>query len=411
MTKYIQSTAAITLTICLAVGLINYLVDPYCIYHFDSADADRLSRIDQFYHMRLSKPRHLLQLKPDAVIVGTSRSATIKPLHASWTNNRGYNLSAPGMTLYEMLPFIQHAHANGPLQKLMIGLDFEAFMTAEPQLRPGFAESRLAKSHEELASVAYARQSLTDSADTLLSLSALSRSAAALSGTGNASHRKYFRDGTWSTTSRFLVGKPGYVFVGNNRLAAHSRAKFRSGNNFSLFADILRFCQRQNIETRLFISPKHVFMIDLWYALGYAEDWQDFHQQLVALNKSVANEFNKEPFKLLGFNDASGIVDEPVYSPQESDNAWFQDGIHFRDQLGVKIMHSLWSDNESFGRVLNEESVASYLLNIDTLTTNFLDQKADVVNDIRERICRKTRIQRSAHENAKQPYCLIPLKL
>ena len=402
MKRYLQAVAAITLIICTAVGAINYVIDPYNIYHFDKADTVSLSRIDQFYHMRLTKPWHLRQLHPDALILGTSRSAAIKPQHAAWRENRTYNLSVPGMTVYEMLRFIQHAQAIQPLKKLVLGLDFQAFITDQPRVRPGFAEPRFVHSQQELATLSYRRQAVTDLADTLLSLSALSRSAAALTGTGNAPKRKFFADGTWASTSRFLVGKPGYEFVGSSKLAAHDVRQFQTGNNFDLFADILRFCHRHNIETRLVITPIHVFMVDWWHTLGYAQEWQYFHQQLVAINTAVATELNAQPFKLLAFNAVKGVVDEPVYASQQSDAAWFDDGIHFKDRLGLKIMHAAWDENPLFGRVLTAASVAAYLADITQLTAAFRAQHPGLVTDLQQRICRKARPGKVTTGNVQQ---------
>lgn len=391
MKTYLFATLVTTLLLCVAVAAVNYRVDPYTLYGFDTADSKRLSRIDQFYHMRLTKPKHLLQLRPEAVIVGTSRTAAMRPQHASWAGDRGYNFSSPGLTVYEMLRFIQHAHAGGSLKKLMVGLDFEAFVTAEPRVRPGFAESRFARSPEDFASIAYRRQSVTDMADTMLSLSALSRSAAALTGTGNAPRRKYYKDGAWSATSRLLMGKPGYVFVASNRLIAHSNRRFHAGDNFTLLADILRFCHQQNIETRLFITPIHVFMLDWWYTLGYAQDWRQFHQRLVTVNASAARQAGKQPFRLMGFNMADGIVDEPVYPPKGSNNAWFQDGIHFGEELSAKITRAVWVNSGSIGQNLRAENVDSYLARVDQLTAGFRSSHAATVTELRHLICQKTK--------------------
>ncbi len=402
MKRYLQLVAALTVLICLAVAAFNYVVDPYGIYRLASADSKRLSRIDQFYFMRLSKPRLLPLLKPDAVIVGTSRSSTIKPQHPAWQGNRGYNLAVPGMTVYETLRFVEHAHASGPLKKLMIGLDFQAFMTAEPPLRIGLTEQRLARTSHDLRSIAYWRQSATDIADTLLSLAALSRSAAALSGNGNTAQRKYFPDGTWATTSRTVAGKAGYVFMGSDRLATHRNNAFQSGKNMSLFADLLRFCHRQKIDTRLFVTPIHVFMVDVWQQLGYAQQWRNFHQQLVAVNEAVANEVGEPPFKLVGFNNARGIVDEPIDSGGKSDAAWFHDGVHFRYGLGDAIMRSVWGNNESFGTVLNNNTVTPYLAAVDALTNSFLARQPGLVTDIQQRICDRTPPLKATHDNARK---------
>ena len=113
MTHYLRNTLLWTLALCGAVALFNYIVDPYSIYHFESADTDRLSRVEQFYQMRISKPWQVTQIKPNAIVIGTSRSGGIHPRHPSWSRQQSFNFSVPGMTPYELLRFIEHAQANG----------------------------------------------------------------------------------------------------------------------------------------------------------------------------------------------------------------------------------------------------------------------------------------------------------
>ena len=70
MKRYAIIFAALTLAVCAAVALFNYRVDPYAVYRFEDADEQSLSRIDQFYHLRLTKPWLVAQLRPVAVIAG-----------------------------------------------------------------------------------------------------------------------------------------------------------------------------------------------------------------------------------------------------------------------------------------------------------------------------------------------------
>lgn len=388
MTHYLKVLSMAALGFCGAVALVNYVVDPYAIYHFDEADADYLSRIDQFYHMRLSKPRNLLQLRPDSIVLGSSRSGSIKPQHATWDGHGNYNFSVPGLTMYEMYRFIQHAQAVGPLEKLMIGVDFEAFMTATPQTRDGFAEHRFASSNRELETIPHQLQWVRDSAATLLSMPALSRSISALSDQVFVSHR-YFRDGTWSNVSGILLGRPGYVFTSQAILEAHGKAAYAVGGNVEIVADILRFCHRQDIDTRLFVTPTHVLLVDLWQQLGYTAAWRDFHRHLVEVNHRVGREVGREPFPLWGFNNAAGIVDEAVASGKDNHSAWFQDGVHFRERLGSRIMHEMWGEQPTFGQRLDEQTTTPYLAEVDRLAAGFLAEHAAVNRGLKRRICGK----------------------
>ena len=100
--RYPIIIALVALLLCGAVGLVNYSLDPYLLFNFEAADSARLSRIDQFNHMRITKPWYLQKVKPTAVIVGSSRSARLLPIHESWADEKGYNLAVPGMTIAEI---------------------------------------------------------------------------------------------------------------------------------------------------------------------------------------------------------------------------------------------------------------------------------------------------------------------
>ena len=120
-------------------GAFNFFVDPLMLFHHRGEGIATLNRIDQFYNMRLYKPPHITSLKPEAIIIGSSRTGTMRPRHPSWDGLAAYNLSIPGMTLSELTALVKHAQANGPLDKLMIGLDYQALVTPVPVYRTGFA--------------------------------------------------------------------------------------------------------------------------------------------------------------------------------------------------------------------------------------------------------------------------------
>ena len=117
MKSYLLITAVVSLSVCLSVGLFNYVIDPYAIYHYKRAAPEKISRIDQFYYMRITKPWRVRQASPTEVVIGTSRTARVSP-QTVWDKKNSYNLSVPGMTVYEMSRFIEHANANEHLKRL-----------------------------------------------------------------------------------------------------------------------------------------------------------------------------------------------------------------------------------------------------------------------------------------------------
>jgi hypothetical protein len=349
---------ALVLSACVAV--FNYVADPYVLFGFAEADSSRLSRIDQFNHMRITKPWYMRQVKATAVVVGSSRSARVHPEHPAWASEVGYNLAAPGMTIQENLRFIQHAHAIQPLSKVMIGLDYEAYIRPAPDTRKGFVDLRMARGQDDLRSFSSRGQYVRDLADSLFSMQALSLSVAAATGISPPG-RRYFKDGTWEITTTSLTGRGGYVYIGKNVLLAHQNNTLDTSKNLATLREILRFCHNNNVQTRLFFTPTHVFFVDLWHRLGYESMWLDFHRQVVLANDKVADELGREPFPLWGFSQVEGVVNEPIYRRKDAAKGWYDDGVHTRVPLGNKMMNSVWGEKAEIGLQVSADNIEAYL--------------------------------------------------
>jgi hypothetical protein len=226
---------------------------------------------------------------------------------------------------------------------------------------------------------------MSDMRNTLLSMSAISQSLMALTGSAEVG-RRYFSDGTWESTQSRFTGRPGYIYIGKETVFDQRNEKLSLDRNLDNFADILRFSHRQKIETRLFITPQHVFMIDLWWRLGYRELWKEFHRRLVEVNDAVAIEMGVEPFPIFGFNHLRGVVDEPIRSAQNSTRSLFSDGLHFRPRLGKQIMDAVWSDGAELGAKLDVNSVNSYLSQVEQLHHAFESSNTELTAGLRRGI-------------------------
>ena len=205
------------------------------LFHHRGEGIATLNRIDQFYNMRLYKPPHITSLKPEAIIIGSSRTGTMRPRHPSWDGLAAYNLSIPGMTLSELTALVKHAQANGPLDKLMIGLDYQALVTPVPVYRTGFAPERLMSDASDAASARYMLQKIRDLRATLFSFDILGQSVKALAGVGSQV-RKYYPDGAWASTSNRMKGRGGYIYVAENTAKVDPSITFGNEENLQVFA-------------------------------------------------------------------------------------------------------------------------------------------------------------------------------
>ena len=89
------------------------------------------------------------------------------------------------------------------------------------------------------------------------------------------------------------------------------------------------------------------------------------------MNNSVAREMGVDPFPLFGFNQAEGIVDEPIRAIQNAGESFFTDGVHTRAVLGKQIMEAVWEGREKFGAELTTDSIDEYLADVERLRLGF----------------------------------------
>ncbi|MCX2974684.1 hypothetical protein EYC87_13910 [Halieaceae bacterium IMCC8485] len=373
MNHYIRQSLSAFIALVAFTMLFNIWADPYNIYRFGSADMQRMSRIDQGMTMRLSKPWQVHQRNAAAAVIGSSRSGSMSPQHALWLDKQPFNLSMPGLTLYEMLRTIEHAHANGPLSDLVIGLEYETFIAGDYKAGIGFSEKRLAAS----TSAEFYQQVMQDFLTTTLTTSAITRSTMAIN------HRKpittrYFPDGHWENESRAWRGESGYVSVGKNMARLTKGASSIYSENLKTFADIVEFCQRENIKTTLFISPEHIFLTGLRKVINPRSNWKKFHRDLKNINRKAANQYDQQPFPLWGFNHLKGIVDEPLPSGDIDPSAWFRDGIHFHNKLGIRLMDQMLEASHHQSFELSQGSIDDYLQSVDKLQLYFFSNNQKV---------------------------------
>ncbi len=387
MKNYALLTGIISIAIIGLCGMVNYIVDPFVIYRLNIADTARLSRIEQFPNMRLYKPLQVNQIKPDALVIGSSRAGGIRPADAGWDKKSSYNFSIPGITLYELKRSIEHAHAIKPLKKLMIGLDFSAFIVPTPLFRFGFQENRLASRARDLTSPAYLKQKMSDWQSTLFTLDALGESIEATTQT-QPKIRQYSLDGSWRGLTTRLTGRGGYIFVAQTSVAAKGELTFQADDNLSIFRELLQFCYQNNIETKLFFTPTHVFFVDLWQTRATTGLWRKVHRDIIDINTRMADKNKVPPYEIWGFGQAKGIVDEPVYLAKNTPKAWFNDGVHFRPKLSRKIMTAMWSERPTFGTKLTPVTIGVYLREVNSLKSAFLRANQKMVSSLHEKISR-----------------------
>jgi len=385
MKRQLLSITVIFLLIITGVGAFNFYVDPVLLFHNEGAGSKKLSRIDQFHNMRFYKPLHVNRLKPDTLVVGTSRSGSLPPKNPNRENSTAYNFSMPGITIYELSFSVMHTQANRPLDRLIIGLDYDTIISKYPLFRPGFERSRMATSSSDFYSISFIRQKFTDLLAALLSFDMLEDSILALS-PEYPQPREFEPDGSWRNIKGKLSGRGGYIYVAKTQLRASSKTVFEPEENLSRINDLLNFCYRNNIQTTVFFTPIHAFFVDFWLHMASEELWWSTHKKIIAMNHELAAHYNRPPFDIWGFNSEAEAIGEPIYPGKGQPQAWFNDGVHFGTKLTERMEASLWGISDNFGQKLTTDTIDDYLDKVDSIRLAFIASNQKLITDMHQKI-------------------------
>ena len=369
----------ISLTVlCLALsGLtLGYTLstDPFGIFHNDSET--ELSRINQFWYMRTSKPLRLLRRQPDMVIVGTSRTARLSPDRVGIED--GFNAALPGATAHEQRITLAYAIDASAPARAVIGLDFDAFRAGRETSRLGFNPALM---RAEGAPSHWLNVALT--------LKRLFFSTLAVQKSYEATHlagqrrddARYQADGSWWRPIP-QASADDFEGVGRQRLSAF-RQSADAGLDMTEYRRLLQLCQASALDCQLLVTPVHVFDINLLSTSGLLPLWQQWHEQLVRINDEVAAEYGQRPIPLWGFNTFAPAVAEALSTREDNSNPWFKDSIHFTPRFADLMLGTITGQagagNGDTGIRLDQASLPLYLDTITDLRQAFnVREKASV---------------------------------
>jgi hypothetical protein len=365
--QYVRGLAAIAGgTLLLVIG-INAIINPFNLY-----DGLRIRGVNDYKyrlikHQRLSKPAEILRLRPDCLILGTSRvQVGLDPAHPGWGQCRVYNLALNRAGIYESMRYYQHAAALERPQKVVLELG-----QIYGHLTQGeFKEERLLVKADGSPNRMWWREYAQDIWSGLASLEALRTSWQTVI-------PSYERrpagpvDGFWEYTpqdpkmlrhgQRNLFRQIERSALSRKSLREHERPRdFRSaaviprdedsnGNGYQYLRAILRQAHRDGTQMYLVITPQHA---RAWYMLLEGEKWSAYEagkRMMVFINEDEARLANREPFPLWDFSGFNSYTTEPVPAFGDFDTRmhWFWDGHHFTKELGDLVLDRVLGSGDS----------------------------------------------------------------
>ena len=356
-------------------GAINYAADPFGISlaGYDSRPLQRDSFDD---NVRLAKAHIVSKLRPEAIVLGSSRAEIgISPAHSAWRYRHVYNLGLPFADLREVREYLKHAIAAGRLKQAVFGLDFFQF---NPMLKPrlDFEKCRLRDPGSAWTRI---RSAVCDIPALFLSRSATAYSIGLMSQQPQES--VYLRDGSRSAEAKETyvrqAGSQHAGFLKSEReffetadlllgfVASEARFEDTAGRDFE---SLLRIAHRHDIDLRLFISPTHARHDALRRSMDIEGEFVRWKRYLVLTTERIAAEFGAKPYAVWDFSDATEFTTEPLPALRDvkSRMQWHWESSHYTNALGGIVLEQVLGGRDTgLGRQLTSDGFDSWTRDVE----------------------------------------------
>jgi len=347
--RYLVVLGWCSIVLAIAAIAFNATVDPYGALTTPTYLGLNLYKPEQTKQVRLFKAIRLLDVRPNIIVLGSSRAELgIDPeTAAAGASGVSYNAALSGANMHEIRAYFDHALANqARVERVVFGLDFFTF-NQHRLVQPDFVPERLEKRHiipqdwlRLLFSLAATQASFTTIAE-----NQPPRQQISYTSLGKRSEQTFIRtslprqsivNGFKYSLHKFLTDPAMYK---DYELSADALAEL---------ADVVATCRDRQIDLHLFISPAHALQ---WEAIDRAGLWSVFEDW----KRAVAN-----IAPLWDFADYDAISTEPVSDRMVN----YLDNSHYRERVGNWVLARLFKQGrtpENFGAWLTPATVEDRL--------------------------------------------------
>lgn len=363
---------AVGIALLVSLATVNVLIDPYVIFDMPRIAGLNARKPAVRTQQPLMKAEEVVREKPRTVLLGSSRvDIGLDATYTAWSPEFRpvYNLALPGGSPYTALRYLQHVVAEKPPAVVMLGLDFEYFLSkdllaARWQL-PDSEEARLAVDDDGRLNEKRRWRRARDLFNGAVSFDALMDSASTLyANVTGESHD--IASGSWLTNAKHMWGAPvpSAYFIAMNLLALGAKGSAEDARVVDDVKAILDLCSQHGIRAVLFINPVHADDLETIDLLGYWTLFEDWKRQMLAL---AGDGSERNPYAAVQIWDFTGYgryTTEPVCEGA-CELTWFWDSFHYTPALGNLVIRALNGvDSEGFGTLLKPENIEAHLLSI-----------------------------------------------
>ncbi len=335
--RYLKLFLSLTALLVLAVGAINFVVDPCGIYHAGKAWDWTRSRPEILEVAFINKAYGVETAQADILLLGNSRVAQGLDPHSAALPAHAYNLGIPGSGMVEQWRYLQHAGAAHMPTTVVLGIDIENF-GADRKNKPMFSDDRLLVQADGRPT-SFLSRFFADIGPTLFSFSTLQFSYKTLRASKALDLK--FPDGyeenaprifeQMDLASRVLAANKAWV---DGTEIADYRLKNGRAPQMEAFAKIVAYCQQHNIRLLVFVQPLHAALLD-----KLTDNWPRYADWMrtIAAQTTTA--------ELWDFSSYSSISTEPFPLPTDKMNGmhFYWEGSHYRKIVGDLVLQRLFA--------------------------------------------------------------------
>jgi hypothetical protein len=369
MRNYPKTVLVAAAVAVLGVIGLNWLVDPYGIWHDLRVTGFNALKPAQASHQRTFEMGAWARQPTPNLILGTSRADIgLDPGHPGFAAGKTYNLAMSGQPLEESMRLLEWAGAKISIQQVIFAMDFFTANVLR-ELPEDYVESNFQTPGNPM---------LAASLDTLY--------ASLTTAIGQNLSKILERGDLWGNDGRRLWSAEYSVAQGGHRklVSANDTAYLSSTylppptyefsfatqnkNTENNYRRMFAFAHKNHIDLHLLVSPSHARLWEVVYVLGLWPKWEEWKRMLVRLNDEEAIKAGKTAFPLWDFSGHNSITSEnfPVAGDTETQMRWYWESSHYKKATGDLVLNRIFGQAEQtvppdFGVRLTADRLESHL--------------------------------------------------
>lgn len=362
---WVKLNIGIVLLIVLLVCVFNYIVDPYNLYKTDFFP----NKPKELEQMRLVKVLAVEKIKPNSIVLGTSRAElAIDPEH-EYFMKPSYNLANAGATMYETKFYVEKAIQQGNLQQILLVADWRMFNDTSMKKVVDF------ETYFENKNIYKYLLNYKVFEDSLFTLRNQDKPSS-YKNNGQMTNR-------YANDVLLINGGHHKTMIKEEKsyykdFSKNNTYKDTKKSSFEDFEYILKLCYKNNIKLDIIFGPSHIRQWEAFdYYLGY-ETFLKWKKDVVFLVDEIAKEEGKHPFRIMDFSVYDQLTAENIPSNSDERMRFHLEGSHYTNELGLIVLDRLLdkSSYKNFGMVINSLNINEHLEKLKNDRIKWIDTKA-----------------------------------